>query len=108
MSAKKFSLNDSSFEDKLKLIDRQWEETDALSKEKSNRLASLYSILNLNHDLNDAESWLKDVNSLVTAVDIGVDEVTSNSLLNRHKETCHQIQEFGQKELVKLVGLNNL
>ena len=60
-------------------------------KEKAQRLASLYSVLNLNHDLNDAESWLKDINSLVTATDNGVDEVTSNSLLNRHKETCHQV-----------------
>ena len=39
---------------------------------------------------------------MVTATDNGVDEVTSNSLLNRHKETCHQIDNFDSKELQKL------
>ena len=101
-SAKKFSLNDASFEEKIKVIDKQWVELEVMSKEKAKRLASLYSILNLNSDLNEDESWLKDVNSLVTAPDIGVDEVTSNSLLNRHKETCHQIEDFKDKELAKL------
>ena len=38
-----------------------------------------------------------------------MDEVTSNSLLNRHRETCHQIDSFDQKELQKLdAGLQKL
>ena len=57
--------------------------------------------MNLNSDLNEAESWLKDIHTLVTASDVGIDEVTSNSLLNRHQEVCQQINEI-DKELSKL------
>ena len=100
-SAKKFSLNDDSFNDKVKSIDKQWEDLKAIYAEKEKRLDSLFSTLNLNSDLNEAESWLKDIHTLVTASDVGTDEVTSNSLLNRHQEVCQQISEI-DKELSKL------
>ena len=59
-SAKTLSLDDdANFESKIRQIDRQWDELEVIFKEKAQRLASLYSVLNLNHDLNDAESWLK-------------------------------------------------
>merc|ERR1711997_398062 len=80
----------------------QWEELKKIYAEKENRLASLFSTLNLNSDLNEAESWLKDIHTLVTASDVGIDEVTSNSLLNRHKEICQRISVFDEKELAKL------
>ena len=101
-SAKKFSLSDKSFNEKVKSIDKQWEDLKSIYGEKEKRLASLFSTLNLNSDLNEAESWLKDIHTLVTANDVGIDEVTSNSLLNRHKEVCQQINTFDDKELAKL------
>ena len=100
-SAKKFSLNDASFNEKVKSIDKQCEDLKAIYFEKEKRLDSLFSTLNLNSDLNEAESWLKDIHTLVTAADVGTDEVTSNSLLNRHQEVCQQINEI-DKELIKL------
>merc|ERR1711997_348860 len=101
-SAKKFSLSDDGYNEKVKTIDKQWEELKKIYAEKENRLASLFSTLNLNSDLNEAESWLKDIHTLVTASDVGIDEVTSNSLLNRHKEICQRISVFDEKELAKL------
>lgn len=101
-SAKKFSLSDDGFNEKVKSIDKQWEDLKNIYTEKENRLASLFSTLNLNSDLNEAESWLKDIHTLVTASDVGIDEVTSNSLLNRHKEICQRISVFDEKELAKL------
>ena len=70
-------------------------------KERESKLAALFSALNLNSDLNDAESWLKDVHSIVSASDMGTDEVTCQALTNRHKEVSQQIKHF-DNELLKL------
>ena len=101
-SMKKFELNDDeTFVNKVKTIDQQWTELKNLMKDKESRMAALFSALNLNSDLNDAESWVKDIKSIVSAADVGTDEVTCQALTNRHKEVCQQIKLF-DKELVKL------
>ena len=101
-SMKKFDLNDDeTFVNKVKTIDQQWTELKNLMKDKESRMAALFSALNLNSDLNDAESWVKDIKSIVSAADVGTDEVTCQALTNRHKEVCQQIKLF-DKELVKL------
>ena len=101
-SMKKFNLlKDEVFANKVKSIDKLWDELKALMKDRELKLAALFSALNLNSDLNDAESWLKDINSLVSSVDVGTDEVTCQALSNRHKEVCQQIKVF-EKELGKL------
>ena len=101
-SMKKFDLvKDESFANKIKSIDKLWDELKALMKDRELKLASLFSALNLNSDLNDAESWLKDINSLVSSTDVGTDEVTCQALSNRHKEVCQQIKVF-EKEMNKL------
>ena len=85
-SMKKFGLNeDETFVNKIKTIDHQWSELKNLMKDKESRMTALFSALNLNSDLNDAESWVKDIKSLVSAVDVGTDEVTCSALTNRHK-----------------------
>lgn len=102
-SAKQFKLTDDpDFVGRVAVVSKQWEDLRALFDEKEKRLALLFSSLTLNSDLNDAESWLKDVYNLVTAIDVGLDEVTSNSLLNRHKDICRQIDAFEAKDMVKL------
>ena len=85
-SMKKFGLDeDETFVNKIKTIDHQWSELKNLMKDKESRMTALFSALNLNSDLNDAESWVKDIKSLVSAVDVGTDEVTCSALTNRHK-----------------------
>lgn len=99
---KKFGLSDdTTFINKIKIIDRLWDELKTLMKERELKLTSLFSALNLNSDLNDAESWLKDIHSIVSATDMGTDEVTCQALTNRHKEVSQQIKNF-DNELVKL------
>jgi hypothetical protein len=44
-----------------------------------------------------AESWVKDINSLVESSDHGVDEITANALLNRHREVCQQVNIYYSK-----------
>jgi spectrin beta len=101
-SMKKFNLVDEeNFVGKVKIIDRLWDDLKNLMKERELKMAALFSALNLNSDLNEAESWLKDINSLVSSGDVGTDEVTCQALSNRHKEVCQQVQMF-DKELVKL------
>ncbi len=90
-----------SFREKVDTIDKQWEELCALSEDKANHLVALTAKLNLNYDLNEAESWVKDITSLVASSDYGVDEVTATALLNRHREVCDQIISF-KKDLGKL------
>ena len=103
-SMKKFELTeDEAFLSKAKTIDRLWDELKALMKDRELKLAALFSALNLNSDLNDAESWLKDVHSLVSATDVGIDEVTCQALTNRHKEVCQQVKHFDH-ELQKLTN----
>ena len=101
-SLKNFGLtDDGAFTNKVKTIDRLWDELKTLMKERESKLSALFSALNLNSDLNDAESWLKDVHSIVSATDVGTDEVTCQALTNRHKEVSQQIKHF-DNELLKL------
>ena len=101
-SLKKFGLtDDAAFANKATAIDGLWDELKNLMKDRELKLAALFSALNLNSDLNDAESWLKDVHSIVSATDVGTDEVTCQALNNRHKEVSQQIKHF-ESELQKL------
>merc|ERR1712223_1394622 len=104
---KRFSLDkDEAFSSKVKSIEKLWDELKALMKDRELKLAALFSALNLNSDLNDAESWLKDVHSIVSATDVGTDEVTCQALNNRHKEVSQQIKHF-ESELQKLTNAHD-
>uniref|UniRef100_A0A7M4F5W6 Spectrin beta chain n=1 Tax=Crocodylus porosus TaxID=8502 RepID=A0A7M4F5W6_CROPO len=81
--------------ERLREIEEQWQQLEALAGERGQRLAEAASLHQFQADAADLEAWMVDARRLVSSPDVGHDLFSTQSLAKKHKDVQEEIQNHG-------------
>ncbi|KAF4529736.1 hypothetical protein B566_EDAN017988, partial [Ephemera danica] len=71
-----------------------WRNLETLAANKTKKLEDAAKAYQYNTDANEAESWLKERQALVSSADLGADETSAQALLQRHRDLEGELNAY--------------
>ncbi|XP_040070142.1 spectrin beta chain, non-erythrocytic 1 [Ixodes scapularis] len=82
-------------EQRLEALHARWAELAELAAGKRKRLEDAYEAFQYHADANEAESWVREKQALVSSCDYGKDEPSAQALLQRHSCLESEMNAYG-------------
>ncbi|XP_030753943.1 spectrin beta chain, non-erythrocytic 2 isoform X2 [Sitophilus oryzae] len=93
MIAKKHPRS-SEIEQHMDRIQKAWEIVEKLALERTRQLQDAAEAYQFYADANEAESWFLEKESILASKDVGTDEPSTSSLLQRHKDLEGELNSY--------------